>query len=373
MKLVDISLTIDKIALDPNNPRDNIFKNKSQDDILQLTLGRPGTRELLRSMNECIRWVNKIVVVCFDTYKEMFPDTKLKKEEYNYIAVEGNTRLSCLKSNRLNTFNSNDEVPVVEAVREVGEPITSFMESILITQGIANVMVVKQWSDIAKAKHIFDMYKLKMSNSQTKNADAIKKIISSVSEELGMKHDVVRKAIQRYTIYSKIQEDVEDIPEEKWGYLEAFEINADTRSFIGLNEDYTWDEDKAEDVLSILPNLINNAFTHNENAKMFRDNFRNYIAECIQKGTQRQDIIDSLQEVLDSDDETKTIKDLLTEEDKDDNVEKTEWEKTLKKMLNQLQSYPVMQNWASEQLDDLKDISKKIQKMISYIELENEQ
>lgn len=372
MKLVDITLTINKIALDPNNPRDLNFKTLSQNEILQKTLDKTATRELLKSMNECIRWVNKIVVVCFDTYKLMFPDTQLKQDEFNYIAVEGNTRLSCLKSGVLTSFNQNEAIPVVEAVREPGESINAFMENILVTQGIANVMVVKEWSDLAKAKHIYDMYSLKLLNTQTQTPDAIKKVITSVAEELGMKRDDVRKSVQRYTIYSKIREEAGKVPEEKWGYLEAFEINADTRSFIGLNEDYTWDDDKTEDVISLLPELIDNAFTHNENAKVFRDNFRNYIAECNQKGTQRQDIIDSLQEVIDSDDETTTIKDLLAEDEQDDNEEKTEWARIIQKINNQLQSYPVMQDWASEQLNDLKDISRRLQRMINLIENTNE-
>lgn len=372
MKLQNNDLTIDTIALDPNNPRDVSFKNKSQDDILQLTLGRAGTKELLKSMNECIRWVNKIVVVCYDNYKEMFPETKLKKEEYNYVAVEGNTRLSCLKSNLIKTFNPSETIPVIEAVREIGESITSFKESILVTQGIANVMVVKEWSDLAKLKHIYDMYCLKLLNAQTKNTETIKKIIKSLSEELGMKREDVRKAVLRYTIYSKISDEIEDIPEDKLGYLEAFEINADTRSFIGLNDDYTWDEDKAEDVLDILPDLMKNAYTHNENAKTFRNNFRDYIEECNQKGIIRQDIIDSFQEIIDSEDEPKTIKDLLSEEEQNENEEKSEWEKTLRKILNQLQSYPIMQDWASDQIDELKEVSKQLKKMITFIESNDE-
>ena len=368
MKLVDKEIIIKDIALDPNNPRNTSFKDKSQAEILKATIAQRETKELLKSMNECIRWVNKIVVVNFDNYKEMFQDTKLEKKDYKYIAVEGNTRLSCLKSELIKSFNVNNPIPVLLAEREPGESISAFMENILVTQGIANVMVVKEWSDVAKAKHIYDMYNLKLTNSPNKSAETIKKIISSVSEELGMKRDDVRKSVQRYTIYSKLEKDVETIPEEKWGYLEAFEINGDTRNFIGLNDDYTWDEDKAEDVLSIIPDLINNAFTHGENTKTFRNNFRDYIDECKQKNTQRQDVIDSLQEIIDSEDETKTIKDLLTTTDSDEDDEKAEWAKKIKTMISQLRSYPIMQDWASEQLDDLKDLSKYLSKTIKNIE-----
>lgn len=373
MKLVDANLKIDEIALDPFNPRDISFRTKNQEDILQATIDRKETKELLKSMNECIRWVNKIVVVSYDNHKEMYSELRFDETKFKYVAVEGNTRLSCLKSGLLKNFNKDEEIPVVIAERESGESITSFMESILVTQGIANVMVVKEWSEIAKAKHIYDMYSLKLLNTVTRNAETIKKIITSVSEELGMKRDDVRKAVQRYTIYSKIESDAEHIPDEKWGYLEAFEINADTRSFIGLNEDYTWDDDKADDVISLLPDLIKNAYDHDEKSKTFRDNFRNYIAECNQNNIQRQDAIDSLQEILDSEDETKTIKDLLSEDDIDEDVEKSEWGKILKKITNQLQSYPVMQDWASEHIQDFKDLSKQLKKMISFIESQEDE
>ncbi|MCF0126844.1 MAG: hypothetical protein HUJ68_14050 [Clostridia bacterium] len=336
-------------------------------------MDRKETKELLKSMNECIRWVNKIVVISYDNHKEMYQSSNLDEKKFKFVAVEGNTRLSCLKSGLLSTFDKNIEIPVVIAEREANETITSFMEGILVTQGIANVMVVKEWSEIAKAKHIYDMYQLKLLNTSTRNADTIKKIITSVSEELGMKRDDVRKAIQRYTIYSKIEEDAEHIPDEKWAYLEAFEVNSDTRDFIGLNEDYSWDEDKAEDIIPILPDLIKNAYAHDEKSKTFRDNFRNYIAESNQNNIQRQDIIDSLQGLLDSEDETETIRDLLSGDNLNEDAERSEWSNTIKRIKNQLQSYPVMQDWASEHLQDFKDLSKHIKKLISIIESQNDE
>lgn len=370
MELLDKKVRICEVALDPLNPRDTTFAIKNQNEIIDSTMRKQEAKELLRSMAECIRWVNKIVVVKNTDYKALHPEVDLSK--FAYVVVEGNTRLSCLKSKKIPNIDSETEIPVLLAERDEKETIEEFRESILITQGIANVTEVKPWSDISKAKHIYDMYILKIKNlNESKNAQNNQLVIRSISEQLGLSQDDIKKNIRRYSIYSKIEEVSEQIPDDKWGFLEALEINSDTRDFIGLSATYDWDEDKAETALSIMPELFKKESKFDPNSKHFRDNFRDYIDECKNKKIEHQDIVDSFRSIIDSKEE-KSFTELITQKEiKEDN--KSKWEKYLDDNISKLKSYPINEDWALEQISLLENLNKKISKLITQIKLANEE
>ena len=370
MELLDKKIKISEIALDPLNPRDNTFAIKNQTEILNSTMKKQEAKELLRSMIECIRWINKIVVVTYNDYKKLHPEIELS--DYTYIVVEGNTRLSCLKSGKIPNMNSDTEIPVLLTERGKNESIEEFRESILITQGIANVTEVKPWSDISKAKHIYDMYVLKIKNlKEPKNNQNNQLVIKSISEQLGLSQEDIKKNIRRYTIYSKIEEVSEQIPDDKWGFLEALEINSDTRDFIGLSATYDWDEEKAETALSIMPELFKNESKFDPNSKHFRDNFRTYIDECKSKNVEHQDIVDSFNEIINSKEERSFTEFITQKEVKEDN--KSKWEKFLEDSESKLKSYPINEDWAVEQISLLESLNKKISKLVNQIKLANEE
>lgn len=370
MELLDKNIKISEIALDPLNPRDNTFAIKNQNEILASTMKKREAGELLRSMSECIRWINKIVVVSYKDYKELHDEIELS--DFQYVVVEGNTRLSCLKSKKLQNINLDTEIPVLLAKREKNETLEEFRESILITQGIANVTEVKPWSDISKAKHIYDMYLLKIKNlNQPKNAQNNQLVIKSISEQLGLSQEDLKKYIRRYCIYAKIEEVAEQIPEDKWGFLEALEINSDTRDFIGLSSTYDWNEEKAETALSIMPDLFKNEAKFDPNSKHFRDNFRDYIDECKNKKVEHQDIVDSFTSIINSKEEKSFTELISPKVVKEDN--KSKWEKFLEECESKLKAYPINEDWASDQISLLENLNKKINKLVNQIKLANEE
>ena len=368
MNLIDQNIKINDIALDPLNPRDASFAIKTQSEILNSTMKKQEAKELLRSMIQCIRWVNKIVVVSMNDYLALHPNLKNSLENFKYVVVEGNTRLSCLKSKQISTISEDNKIPVLIAQKEPDESLEEFRESILITQGIANVTEVKPWSDISKAKHIHDMYKLKTSNlNQSKNQQIHQDVITSISAQLGLSKDEIKKNIRRYTIYSKIEDVAEQIPDDKWGFLEALETNASTRDFIGLTDTFDWNEEKAEAALSIMPELFKNEASFDPNSKHFRDNFRDYIAECSSKKMEHQDIIETLGDIINSKESKRSITELISDKDvKENNQEK--WEKFFNEINSKLKEYPINEDWAPQQtqiFDNLEKMIKKIRKQIS--------
>ncbi len=162
MKLLDDNIMLSKIAIDPANPRSPHNIHKRQEELIENTLQRREAKELLKSMRECIRWVNKVVVVSKQKYIEIHPELLTYDfGDSEFVAVEGNTRISCLKSMQIPNIQNDTFIPVLVATQESGEAQDSFLEALLITQGIANVMVVKEWPPHAKAKHVYEMYILK--------------------------------------------------------------------------------------------------------------------------------------------------------------------------------------------------------------------
>lgn len=366
MELTDKNLKLSEIAIDPVNPRNPNAVHRLQNQIIQETLGQKEAKELLRSMSECIRWVNKIVVIPIKEHKVLNPQlTDYNYEGAIYVVIEGNTRLSCLKSNKIEGIDKNSEIPVLIANRSQNETNNQYKESILITQGIANVMVVKEWPQHAKAKHIYDMYLLKK-ESDTTRLNAVKVI----SGELGISQNEVRNAIKRYSIFKKVSEDAENLDSHHWGYLEAFDVNQETRSFIGLNEELEWDEDKCSEIIQLIPNLINSAYTQGYSTKKFRDIIRKFIQISNQNDDVHSDIVDTLREVCDSE-EDKRFEDLI-EGNLDANDLESEWDSYLTKTYSHIQNYPVSSDWANSQSDNFTKVKTQIDKILRLINVANE-
>lgn len=357
MELVDSKLKISDIALDPINPRNPNAAYKSQPEIIQDTLSRKDAKELLRSMQECIRWVNKIVVISKEEHKTLHPE--LRDYDYNgasFVVVEGNTRLSCLKSGKIQGLNLDKEIPVLEAERSVSESDESFKEAILITQGIANVMVVKEWAPHAKAKHIYDMFLLK------KKFGAIRvKAIKVISGELGISQNEVRNSIKRYAIYEKIANDAEVLKDDHWGYLEAFDTNQETRDFIGLDDELDWDDEKSDEVISLIPELIGTAISQGISTKKFRDIFRKYTQECKVNDEVHEDSVNKLREVVDADEE-QGFHNLIEDGNPDDDVE-VKWDEYFDSVESHLKTFPALADWAINKTESLSKIINQLEKL----------
>lgn len=143
MILKDKKVKISEIFLDPYNPRFITQENCSQETILHKILDSKDAKELLNSMKINIKWVNKIVVIKKEDFSEKQKDIN-NISNANYLVVEGNNRLSCLKSGKIPDITDDHEIPVIVAEKEVDETSEEFESQQRVTQGIANVMVVKE-------------------------------------------------------------------------------------------------------------------------------------------------------------------------------------------------------------------------------------
>ncbi|MFB2347512.1 hypothetical protein [Priestia megaterium] len=240
-------------------------------------------------MKQNIKWVNRIVVREIDTLTDE-RKFKFNDEDAKYIVVEGNNRLACLKSGEIRSYSTDTKIPVLLAVKEERESIEEFETELKVTQGIANVMVVKPWSDISKAKHLYELCtnKLKYENKN------LASIIRETSFELGMSSSDVRKSILRYAFYREINRISDTIPDRYWGYLEGLDKNKELRASFGLVKEklefeWTFDEetlielypdaDLKRELLVEIPSIIESAEHDGLNTKQFRDTLVHIVNE----------------------------------------------------------------------------------------------
>ncbi|MEP0264061.1 hypothetical protein [Dokdonia sp.] len=358
MKLIPKEVAIKEIMIDQYNPRFVNAKKVSQQELIEFMLESRSSKELLRSLQEDIKWVNRIVIQKIETHEKS--DQINKKDDHQYVTIEGNTRLACLKSGKINDYLDETKIPILLAHKEDGESIESFNKQVRITQGIANVTVVKEWKPISKAKHLSILYE------DIKGTKKPAELYKQISNELGIGVKEVRDSIIRYRIYCKISEISETIAEANWGYLEAFDKNILTRSSIGLasdtNEflDIENTEENYSEILANIPDLINNAIRSGINTKLFRD----IMHEIIKENDTSEKLNDIINDLL-SDENDIT---LISKKKKTEVSDKDYWNKELDEILNKVSNFPNMAEWASELSGKLKSIKSKIKKHINVLE-----
>jgi len=358
MKLNPFEIELNKIMIDPFNPRFVNEKLLTQESLVNEMLQSSQSKELLKSMQQDIKWVNRIVVQKIETHHKSEKLQKFKAD-YEYVVVEGNTRISCLKSGKISNYDENTIIPILLAEREDSESLEEFWKQIRITQGIANVTIVKEWSQVAKAKHLNALYEDSIDGKRSHD------IYKSISTELGIGLKEVRESIIRYKIFSKIAELSDPIPDDHWGYLEAFDKNISIREKIGINKETNEfeenDEEYFEEILIQIPKLISQALHQGLNTKQFRD----IIIEVTNDINSSEDFNTLISDILDSNSPT-----LLTNLSKKKNIitDKEQWEADLDQIFDKISSFPSVQDWAIELKDKLENINSKISKHLQIIE-----
>ncbi|MBZ4042412.1 magnesium transporter CorA family protein [Flavobacterium hibisci] len=351
LKPVDVALSA--IMIDQFNPRFVKAKNITQSQLVKEMLESKSSKELLRSLQEDIKWVNRIVIQKIETHE--YSDILKNEGSFEYVAIEGNTRLACLKSGAVKDYTKDTVIPVLIAEQEENESIEDFRKQVRITQGIANVTVVKEWSPISKAKHLLALY------NDIKDISRPTEIYKQISNELGIGVKEVRESIVRYLIFNKISEVSEPIPEENWGYLEAFDKNSKIRSIIGLdpetNEFIENDEEYYIEILEDIPALIKQALRNSLNTKQFRD----IIFEIVKETSSSEEFNEIKNEIL-NDEIT-----LMSKMKKTDISDKEQWNKILDDILKQISSFPNMADWATDLVTKLNSIEEKTSKQIKSI------
>jgi hypothetical protein len=357
MKLVPQKVKLKEIIVDPFNPRFITQGSIDQNILISNLLGKKYVKDLLRSMQVDIKWVNRIVIQKIDTHEF----SQQLEGLGSYVVVEGNTRTVCLKSGKIPNINEESEIPVLVAELEREEHLEDFRKDIRITQGIANVTVVKEWDPISKARHLRKLYDgFKQSDSEAKPS----KIYKLIADELGKTVNEIRQSIIRYTLYSKICEISDTIPEDKFGYIEAFDKNKETRQKFGMspdtNEIYLEGEENEakEELLEKIPDLIRVASIQGINTKQFRDILNKNFDQDL-------DAINNLFGDLIDDESSVTFHTLISGEEQIDLQEK--WQNILETMFEHISAYPLMEDWASQNSEKLSQIKTKLDKIVSLI------
>lgn len=360
MKLTPQEIKLEDIIVDPYNPRFISQGAKDQSLLVQDLLGKKYVKDLLRSMQVDIKWVNRIVVQRIETHENSSSLDGMGE----YVVVEGNTRTVCLKSGKIESIDGESKIPVLIAEIEDGEDIDDFRKEIRVTQGIANVTVVKEWEPISKARHLSKMYDGFRDSNPAAKPSQLHKLIA---DELGKTVNEIRQAVIRYTLYKKICEISDTIPEDKFGYIEAFDKNKETREIFGMNpitnefhfEEGNESDEIREELLEKIPDLIKVASNQGINTKQFRDVIAKNLSDSPDKNNNLfSDLIDP---------ESEATFHALIDGDRVLDLEE-KWQNIIDRVFEDISAYPLMEDWALDDLDKLKSIKGKIDRIVKVLD-----
>jgi hypothetical protein len=335
MKLEEHLVEIGSIKLDIRNPR-FLGNFETEEEILKEIRSTQDYKTLLQGMKENLRWVNRIVV------------QEDNSQEGAYIVVEGNTRMACLKSGLIPGHSSSTSIPVLVAKQEEYETDEEFTEEIRITQGIANVAVVKQWSPAAKARHLFNLFWNIMDNeSEISPASVIKQI----ADTLGMSANEVRNSVKRYAFFAQIEKESDTLKENEWSYLEGLTKNENTRKFLGFNEDtykFVWDEqddpteenEVLKERLDNIPKLIR---MYSITTQQFRDKFSKLVTD--------NDAANKFDQLIEGDISWSDL-------EQDPASSKEHWLSRLNSSFNSVSEFPTFAEWAEDDTEIIAILSK---------------
>jgi hypothetical protein len=353
------NVKICEIMIDPYNPRfSGQYANLSQEELLAKVWADGPTKELLASMEIGLKWVNNIVVRRVASLPVEKRKSIKEVDKYNYIIIEGNTRLACLKHERMQKIIlENEEIPVLVA-KNNGSSEKEFENDIRLIQAMSNVMVVKEWGEIAKFRHIYQLYLGQRELSPNLKFRDIVKIIKNCTS--GKETDV-KTAIFRCKLADEISKESTDLKDWEWGYLEAFGNNETTRKTVGINKEYSFEWEENQDfetgailnLINMIPDMIKSAKKEGINTKDFRDKYR----EIASRHDDVEDIIEEVTEIMD---ENSNISWRLNKNQKSD---KDIWKERLDNIVSMLKKYPVNDDWAIEYMGELKNIEKLVQKL----------
>lgn len=366
MILEDIRAKIDEIYLDPYNPRFVNQMNEDQEAVLEKILKSKASTELMNSMKVDIKWVNKIVVISKDNFSTQQNSIK-GITGCNYLVVEGNNRLACLKSGNISGVDSQTEIPVLLAKKSPNETQSEFEAQLRVTQGIANVMVVKEWSVISKSRHLFGMYN-DFKRRDEQDSKTTHEYYKKIADELGIGTSEVRQSVIRYDFYKRINSVADYIPDDHWGYLEAFDRTKEIRAKFGMSADtnsFNEDEeveDYMEEIYKDIPVVIKKAAHEGINTKQFRD----VMGILLNDIRETEELYEFIRNIVSKE------SDFSFRQEMDQNkqiTDKEKWEKDLQNIKEKLGLFPSFATWSAEFKKELVDIKNKIEKLINSIEM----
>ncbi|MGN2271660.1 hypothetical protein [Priestia megaterium] len=354
---------VTEILLDAFNPRYGIPKLLIQKELQTHLLKDQKSKELLYSLQQGINWVNQIVV------KEVSKLNEVEKNFYEsqgnlfgkkYVVVEGNTRIAILMDKKMkNSFDITTPIPIKIAVQEENESNEQYKLQLMRLQGIAHILVVKEWGLLAKGKHLYELYII---NKQLFPELMLHEIFRKLALDLGMALSDVRNFIHKYIFYNQITDLSDEIEHHDWKFLEVFEQNEDIRRMFGWDkaqERFEWElniaDDKAQikrELLSMFPKIIDSAKREGLTSKKLRDVFRK-----IDTTRSIEDIFNEINLIVSEFDDSNSWEKNYGEQKRN---QEDEWKSELSKMLDRLMDFPVGREWTSSCIEELENIKRKV-------------
>lgn len=383
MQLTPKDIPIGKIMLDPENPRFDSNKSlKSQEQLISILVDEsdPG-KQLFRSMEKDVKWVNRIVIKSTSFLSKEFREKYSGTEKFDYIVVEGNTRLACLKHTEMIKYTDISKIPVLVAEKENNESIENYNKELHLVQGIANVTVVQEWSAISKARHIYNMY---IDNIKKNKNGNITSISNNIATELGIPADDVKHDIRRFAMYLEVAIWAKAVSPNDWPYFEVFDLNDEIREAFGMQckglIDFEWnkqgtasidEEDIDEDVLYKkellvkIPEIIDSAINENLTSKELRKPFRTFIVE--NRGKTPEELKNELVDSIFKSSKPRPWQGIIEGSKKASKDAEIIWKKDINYFAQTIEAYPVVSKWSKKYTKQLIEIRDTINKLLEII------
>lgn len=377
MDQIDKKVYLKEILLDKNNPRFGENFDYSQYEIKDKLLSGIKSNELLTSMCSGLVWVNKIVLAPIEdlSLKEKTLYSPISSEK-KYVVIEGNTRVACLLHSETDkVFNKSKSFPVIIAKKSSNESDIEYLKERKRLQSIANVMVVKDWDEVPKAKQLYESYKLAKEIDPTKSEQTIFK---ELGNDIGLSISKVKGNIYKYIFLEELNNSVFLIDKNDFKYLEIFESNSEIRHLFGYSSsigEFLWntnesksdyqleDEEHRKELLYSYPMIVTIAKQEGINSKKLRDIIRKYKSDDL---TNLLQIFKDIIRYSETEDYTSDgIKNYLCCETDNFNTDKEALRNNLNKAIKFLKSFPIYQDYSIEfknEILDIHEISSKILK-----------
>ena len=376
MNQIDKKVYLKEILLDKNNPRFGENFNHSQEEIKDKLLSGMKSNELLTSMCSGLVWVNKIVLAPIEdlSLKEKALYSPIPPQK-KYVVIEGNTRVACLLHSETNkVFNKSKPFPVIIVKKSPNESDIEYLKERKRLQSIANVMVVKDWDEVPKAKQLYESYKLAKEINPTKSEQII---FRELGNDIGLSLSKVKGNICKYIFLEELNNSVSLMDKSDFKYLEVFESSNEVRNLFGYSSSigkFIWDinepksdqqledEENRKELLNLYPMIITIAKQEGINSKKLRDLIRKYKSDDISNLLQTfKDII----RYSDTEDYTSdAIKNYLCCEIDNFDTDKEDLRNNLNKAIKFLKNFPIYQDYSIEFKNEILNIHDIISKIL---------
>ncbi len=352
MNLYSTSIQLSKIAINPLNPRYVGQAEQTQNDLIAETVAKDYAKELLNGMNQHLVWINKIVVTTVDLFCKAYFYDKGKLTGFEYVVLEGNTRTSCLKSGRVRGVGDDYKLPVLLfEPKEYKAP--QLLDAFMVLQGVSNVSVVKEWDDVAKVRHIQNMFNTKMELGRE-----VFEARTCVASELGISTNKVTMMLRRYISLRCLGRVNKRSMEANWAFVDAIPKMAYVREMMGVYDDFTYNRKITDFTYGIFYKLIKLAIKQGLDIRTMRDYLTTYFKVSQNLETNPRDLWDRLSKLIEKEEDVAFFMESLT---KSKYEEERFWINKMDALLRDFRHFP-------DEIEISEDFVQKLNTLIISLE-----